>query len=131
MSFLYTNWKSTFNPSELGSIDISFLPSVNSTFFTILRYFLFAWRSFKPALLIVFTNSLDEPSIMGISGLLISINALSTPVMYSAASKCSTVETDTPNLFSKVVQSLALETFLKFALIKLFSFKSILLKTIP
>ena len=45
--------------------------------------------------------------MIGTSSLLISINALSMPFMYNAANKCSTVETFTPKLFSKVVHSLA------------------------
>ena len=69
--------------------------------------------------------------MIGTSGALISIKALSMPVMYSAANKCSTVDTLTLKLFLIVVQSFAEETFSKFAFIILFSLRSVLLKTIP
>ena len=71
-----------------------------------------------------------DPSIIGTSSPSISIIALSIPAIYKAASKCSTVETFTPCLFSSVVHNLAEVTFEKFALTKLF-FKSTLLKVIP
>ena len=57
-------------------------------------------------------KSLADPSIIGTSSLSISINTLSIPKMYKDASKCSTVETLTPNSFCNVVQSFAEDTFL-------------------
>ena len=65
-----------------------------------------------PAFFKILINSLDDPSKIGISSLSISIVTLSMPQIYSAASKCSTVETFLPNLFSRVVQRVAEDTFL-------------------
>ena len=48
----------------------------------------------------------------------ISIVTLSIPAIYIAANKCSTVETLIPNLFSKVVQSLAEDTLENFEIKK-------------
>ena len=65
-----------------------------------------------PAFFKILINSLDDPSKIGISSLSISIVTLSMLQIYSAASKCSTVETFLPNLFSRVVQRVAEDTFL-------------------
>ena len=51
------------------------------------------------------TKFLADPSMIGTSSPLISIIALSISEKYKAANKCSTVETLTPLLFFKVVQS--------------------------
>ena len=52
-----------------------------------------------------------EPSIIGTSSLLISINTLSISAIYNAAKRCSTVETLTPKSFSNVVHSFVEVTF--------------------
>ena len=49
--------------------------------------------------------------MIGTSSLSISIIALSIPLMYKAANRCSTVETLTLNAFSSVVHNLAEDTF--------------------
>ena len=53
---------------------------------------------------------LDDPSNIGTSSASISTNKLSIPFPYSAAIKCSIVETDTPYSFEIFVQYDALET---------------------
>ena len=61
----------------------------------------------------------------------ISIKTLSIPNPNSAPIKCSIVDTLAPNSFDIVVFRDVLLTFEKFGNIKLFFFKSTLLKTIP
>ena len=54
---------------------------------------------------------LADPSIIGTSSEFISIITLSIFEIYKAANKCSTVDTLTPDAFSKVVHSFAEVTF--------------------
>ena len=84
-----------------------------------------------PAEIIFSINNLADPSSIGTSSLSISTMTLSIPKPNKAHIKCSIVEILTPNSFSIVVFNEVLVTFIKFGYIKLFSFKSTLLKTIP
>ena len=85
-----------------------------------------------PALTKGFTNFMAEPSRMGISSLSISTRALDIPRPEKAANRCSTVLTDTPLSFVKVVHNSPKSMFLKLAFIKdLSSSTSNLLNTIP
>ena len=85
-----------------------------------------------PALTKAFTNIMAEPSRMGISSLSISTRALDIPRPEKAANRCSTVLTDTPLSFVKVVHNSPKSMFLKLAFIKdLSSSTSNLLNTIP
>ena len=72
----------------------------------------------------------DAPSIIGTSGEVRSINALSIPSPHSADIRCSTVCTLTPS-FSRQDDNLVSTTEKGFASIETMGFKSTRLKTIP
>ena len=61
-----------------------------------------------------FIKFFADPSRIGTSSLLISINALSIPNPNKAPIKCSIVDTLIPNSFDIVVFSKVLHTFSKF-----------------
>ena len=64
-----------------------------------------------PTDLIASTNSLADPSNIGISDASISTKALSIPSPKKAAIKCSTVDTVMPFLFLILVHSIGSTTF--------------------